>query len=86
MTDLKKQFKDTVAFVKNADTGFKPSNDLKLQMYALYKQATQGDVTGKKPGFTDVVGKAKYNAWSKIKGMSSEEAMQAYIEGVEENT
>ena len=85
MTKLKQQFSDTVAFVKNTDTDFSPSNDLKLEMYALYKQATEGDVTGKKPGMMDIVGKAKYNAWKKTKGLSAEDAMQAYIDGVEQH-
>lgn len=61
----------------------KPDNDTLLQLYALYKQATQGDASGKRPGFTDMVGRAKWDAWSKQKGMSKEAAMQAYINLVE---
>ncbi len=57
-----------------------PDNDTLLKLYSLYKQATQGDVAGKRPGFTDPVGRAKYDAWEKRKGMSREEAMQAYID------
>lgn len=56
-----------------------PGNDTKLAIYALFKQATVGDVTGKKPGFTNVVGRAKYDAWSKLKGTSAEEAKQQYV-------
>jgi acyl-CoA-binding protein len=61
----------------------RPDNDTLLQMYALYKQATVGDVEGKRPGFTDPVGKAKYDAWDKIKGMSADDAKVAYAELVE---
>ncbi|MGB7981661.1 MAG: acyl-CoA-binding protein [Candidatus Nanopelagicales bacterium] len=61
----------------------RPDNDTLLSMYALYKQATEGDVTGKRPGFTDPVGKAKFDAWNKIKGTSAEDAMAAYAELVE---
>ena len=52
-------------------------------MYGLFKQATEGDVSGKKPGITNFVGRAKYSAWQAVKGMSAEEAMQAYIDQVE---
>jgi len=83
MSDLKQQFEDTVDYVQNAEGDFSPSNDLKLEMYALFKQATVGDVTGKKPGMMDVVGRSKYGAWEKIKGTSSDEAMQSYIDKVE---
>ena len=61
----------------------RPDNDTLLEMYALYKQGTVGDVQGKKPGFTDPVGKAKYQAWEKIKGMSSEDAKAQYADLVE---
>jgi acyl-CoA-binding protein len=61
----------------------RPDNDTLLAMYALYKQATVGDVEGKRPGFTDPVGKAKYDAWDKIKGMSADDAKVAYAELVE---
>ncbi|MEO0369190.1 MAG: acyl-CoA-binding protein [Pseudomonadota bacterium] len=83
MSDLLEKFKQTVEFVQNSDADFTPSNELKLEMYALFKQATEGDVSGKKPGMMDLVGKAKYGAWSKIKGMEQEEAMQVYIDKVE---
>jgi diazepam-binding inhibitor (GABA receptor modulating acyl-CoA-binding protein) len=56
-----------------------PGNDTKLRMYALYKQATQGDVAGKRPGFTNPVGRAKYDAWSKLKGTPSAQAEATYI-------
>ena len=49
-----------------------------LQLYALYKQASEGDVEGRRPGFTDMVGRAKYDAWAGLKGKSGDEAMAAY--------
>ncbi|MCE2913174.1 MAG: acyl-CoA-binding protein, partial [Rubrivivax sp.] len=51
--------------------------------YSLYKQATEGDVEGKRPGFTDMVGRAKYDAWAAVKGKSADEAMQDYIDLIE---
>jgi len=60
-----------------------PGNDTKLRMYALYKQATQGDVTGKRPGFTNPVGRAKYDAWAAVKGMPAGEAEAAYIKAAD---
>ena len=80
MSDLKEQFDSAVQYVQSAEGDFKPSNDLKLQFYGLYKQATEGDVKGKKPGMLDQVGRAKYSAWEKLKGTSSEDAMQQYVD------
>jgi acyl-CoA-binding protein len=57
-----------------------PGNDAKLQLYALYKQATEGDPTGKKPSRFDPVGRAKYDAWQKVAGTSADEAKQAYVD------
>lgn len=59
-----------------------PGSAVKLQLYALYKQATTGDVAGKRPGFTDQVGRAKYDAWSKVKGSTSADAKQKYVDTV----
>ena len=84
MSDLKQQFDEAVNYVQNAEGDFEPSNDTKLQFYALYKQATEGDVKGKKPGMLDVVGRAKYNAWDKQKGKSSEDAMREYVNLLDE--
>ena len=84
MADLKKQFADASAAVLKAKKD--PGNDLKLRLYANYKQATEGDVKGDKPGFTDFVNRAKYEAWAKLKGTSSEDAMRAYIKLVERVT
>lgn len=55
------------------------SNDVLLDLYALFKQATEGDVGGKRPGMLDLRGRAKYDAWAGKKGMSADEAKQAYI-------
>jgi diazepam-binding inhibitor (GABA receptor modulating acyl-CoA-binding protein) len=56
-----------------------PGNDVKLKLYGLFKQATQGDVDGKRPGFTNPVGRAKYDAWAGVAGLSSDEAEAQYI-------
>lgn len=58
----------------------KPDNDTLLQLYALFKQGSCGDVSGEKPGFFDFVGMAKYEAWEKLKGLSEQDAQQRYIE------
>ena len=55
-----------------------------LKLYALYKQGSAGDVEGKRPGFTDMVGRAKFDAWAALKGTGSDEAMQQYIDLIEE--
>lgn len=83
MSDLKTRFDEAVSYIQNGQGDVKPSNELKLEFYALYKQATEGDVTGKRPGMMDFIGRAKYDAWEKVKGMSSEEAMQTYIDRLE---
>ncbi len=61
-----------------------PGNDKLLELYALYKQGTAGDVSGKRPGMLDMKGRVKYDGWAKKKGMSREDAMQAYIDLVNE--
>ena len=81
MADLKKQFEQAVADSKSLPE--KPDNMTLLKIYALFKQATAGDVDGKRPGFTDMVGRAKWDAWSLAKGKSSDEAMQEYVDLVE---
>lgn len=83
MSDLKETFDAAVNYVKTAEGGFKPPLDLQLTMYALFKQASVGDVQGKKPGMMDIVGKKKYAAWTKLKGTSADDAMQQYIDAVE---
>lgn len=84
MSDLKQKFEEYVNYVQNAEGDFQPSNELKLQMYALFKQASEGDVSGKKPGMMDFVNRAKFTAWEECKGMSADEAMQTYIDRIEE--
>jgi len=81
MSDIEDQFNTASEEAKQLPR--KPDNDTLLKLYSLYKQATQGDVSGKRPGFTDVVGRAKYDAWASVKGMSREQAMQGYINLVE---
>ena len=77
MSDLKKQFEKATKDVTKAKSD--PGNDMKLRLYAHFKQSTDGDVAGDKPGFTDFVGRAKYDAWAKLKGMSADDAMTAYV-------
>jgi acyl-CoA-binding protein len=84
MSDLKATFEAAVNFVQTAEGDFKPSNELKLELYALFKQASEGDVSGKRPGITNPVGRFKWDAWEKLKGQTSEEAMQTYISRIEE--
>lgn len=81
MSDLKARFEAAVANSKTLSEC--PDNSTLLKLYALYKQATVGDVEGKRPGFTDMVGRAKYDAWAAIKGTAGDEAMNQYISLVE---
>jgi acyl-CoA-binding protein len=81
MADLKKAFEQAVAASKTLPE--KPDNATLLKIYALYKQATAGDVDGKRPGFTDMVGRAKWDAWNELKGKGSDEAMQSYVDLIE---
>lgn len=57
----------------------RPSNDTLLELYSLFKQATDGDVQGKRPGMLDLKGRAKYDAWAGRKGMGREDAMKKYV-------
>jgi diazepam-binding inhibitor (GABA receptor modulator, acyl-CoA-binding protein) len=81
MADLKAAFETAVANSKKLSE--RPDNATLLKLYALYKQATAGDNAEKKPGFGDMVGRAKWDAWNGVKGISSEDAMQQYIDLVE---
>ena len=81
MATLKATFEAAVANSKNLSE--RPDNATLLQLYALYKQGTAGDNEEKKPGFTDMVGRAKWDAWNKIKGMSEKDAMQQYVDLIE---
>ncbi len=60
----------------------RPDNDILLKLYALYKQGTEGDVSGERPGMMDFKGRAKYDAWEQLAGKSNEDAMQEYIDEV----
>ena len=81
MADLKTAFEAAVADSKKLPE--KPDNMTLLKIYSLYKQATEGDVEGKRPGFTDMVGRAKSDAWAAMKGKSADEARQEYIDLIE---
>ena len=85
MSEPEDRFNDAVEKVRNApeNGGFKPSNEYKLKMYGLYRQATDGDVQGKKPGMLNPVARYKWQAWAQVKGMSSTQAMQEYITEVD---
>ena len=78
MSDLKTEFESAVANSKKLSE--RPDNVTLLKMYGLYKQASIGDVTEKKPGFGDMVGRAKWDAWNSCKGTSSDDAKQQYID------
>ena len=79
--DLKSRFEAAAAAAKQ--TKKKPDNATLLKLYSNYKQATDGDVKGDRPGGFDFVGGAKYDAWAKLKGTSKDDAMNAYIKLVE---
>jgi diazepam-binding inhibitor (GABA receptor modulator, acyl-CoA-binding protein) len=81
MADLKAQFEQAVKDSKSLPD--KPDNMTLLKIYALYKQSSSGDVTEKRPGFSDMVGRAKWDAWNAIKGKASGEAMQEYVDLIE---
>lgn len=76
--ELTLQFEQAVADSKNLSE--RPSNETLLQLYSLYKQATEGDVNGDAPNMFDFVAKAKYEAWSSLQGKSKEDAKREYIE------
>ena len=81
MADLKARFEQAVAESKQLPE--KPDNMTLLKIYALYKQASSGDVEGKRPGFTDMVGRAKWDAWNELKGKDAAAAMQEYVDLIE---
>ena len=82
MSDLKSTFEQAVAASKSLPE--RPDNQTLLKLYALYKQATAGDVEGKRPGFTDMVGRAKWDAWNELKGTSNDDAMKQYVSLIED--
>jgi acyl-CoA-binding protein len=75
---LQAQFDQAVADSKNLPE--RPDNATLLKIYALYKQASEGDATGERPGMTDMVGRFKWDAWAALKGTSKDGAMQQYID------
>lgn len=81
MSDLEQQFDAAAADSKNL--GERPDNDTLLKIYALYKQGSAGDAQGARPGFTDMIGRMKYDAWAKLSGLSREDAMRQYIDLIE---
>jgi pimeloyl-ACP methyl ester carboxylesterase/acyl-CoA-binding protein len=83
--DIAARFEAAVAKVASAPKNgpIKPSNEMKLKMYGLFRQARDGDVSGKRPGMMDVVNRFKYDAWADLKGTSREEAMRRYVAEVD---
>ena len=82
MSDLKAAFDKAMADSKNLSE--RPDNATLLKIYALYKQGSTGDNTEKKPGFSEMVARAKWEAWNNLKGTSQDDAMQQYIDLIEE--
>jgi diazepam-binding inhibitor (GABA receptor modulator, acyl-CoA-binding protein) len=78
---LETRFQDAAESVQ--DLPERPDNATLLRLYALYKQATAGDVEGKRPGMMDFSGRAKYDAWAEVEGTPREDAMEQYIGLVE---
>jgi acyl-CoA-binding protein len=79
MSDLDEQFAKAQVDVKTLTT--RPGNDDLLVLYATFKQATAGEASdAKKPGRFDLVGKAKYDAWKKLAGVSADDAKQRYVD------
>jgi len=81
MSDLKAKFEAAVANSKNLSE--RPDNMTLLKLYALYKQGSAGDNGDKRPGFSDMVGRAKWDAWNALKDTPSTDAMQQYIDLIE---
>jgi acyl-CoA-binding protein len=77
MADLQASFEAAVAASKTLSE--RPDNQTLLKIYALYKQASAGDAEGKRPGFGDMVGRAKFDAWAALKGTAREDAMRQYV-------
>lgn len=82
MAITEEQFQSAVKVIRSLPKSgpFQPTDDLRLQFYGLYKQATEGPNTSKKPAFYDLVGKAKWEAWSKVSELPKEEAMDRYVQ------
>jgi diazepam-binding inhibitor (GABA receptor modulating acyl-CoA-binding protein) len=80
MSDIKAQFEQAQKDVKTLTK--RPGNDDMLFLYSHFKQAAEGDVSGSRPGMLDMVGRAKYDAWAKLKGTKPDAAMKAYVDKV----
>jgi len=78
---LDDEFKSAAERAKNLSK--RPSNDILLELYSLYKQANEGDVKGERPGFADFEGRAKFDSWKKLLGISGEDAKKSYMNLVE---
>lgn len=78
MSDLHSRFEAAAVDVKSLTE--RPDHHTLLRLYALYKQGSEGDVSGRRPGFTDLVGRAKYDAWAALQGTAADTAQQAYID------
>ena len=78
MTEINSRFEQASIAAKSLPE--RPDNNTMLQLYALFKQGSSGDVSGKKPGMFDFVGVAKYEAWERIKGLSQDDAQNQYVE------
>jgi diazepam-binding inhibitor (GABA receptor modulating acyl-CoA-binding protein) len=82
MKTLNEQFEQAAAHSKTLSE--RPDNMTMLKLYALYKQGSSGDADGKRPGFTDMVGRAKWDAWNELKGKTSDAAKQSYVDLIED--
>ncbi|MDR5756789.1 acyl-CoA-binding protein [Caballeronia sp. LZ035] len=81
MTEIEQQF--TQAQTDVTELPERPGNLTLLRLYALFKQGSLGDIQGEKPGFTDIAGKFKFEAWEALKGTPADEAKARYVELVE---
>ena len=81
MSDLQAAFTQAAQDALNLSQ--RPDNSTLLKLYALYKQASEGDASGSRPGFSDLVGRAKWDAWAKLKGTATDVAQQQYIDLVD---
>ena len=84
MSDLNSAFEQASRDIQGLAE--RPDNETLLRLYALYKQGSEGDVKGDKPGFFDFVGTAKYEAWAKLKGTAPEDAQKKYVDLVKKLT
>jgi acyl-CoA-binding protein len=85
MSDLQQRFEQMVTAVRDATIEFSPNNAQKLKLYAFYKQAIEGDVKGECPSVINMIERAKWQAWNAIKGMTSDKAMEGYLNIFNEN-